>query len=271
MSDQTELLVKCMNDVDYLPNFLSEHAERIREIDSMVEDLNHKIQRDTLSRIHILMQLPIEERTKLYDATMEMYGQIERLSDRKVQLAKEMYEAVERYVQDMDGKLVDVEATCRHLEKIHLEMSNEDEPVYCTCKQVSFGNMIACENPDCEIEWFHYGCVGLSNKPEATILVVDPMFEKSPQSNTSTTESNIVDCDGGRTASDIVSWTSLKGNEMIPSVVVFAAATIVVCSSHGGVRNHSTEIIHRDSSQARAPVKSDYIRPCYFTNWAQYR
>ncbi|EYC03522.1 hypothetical protein Y032_0093g2637 [Ancylostoma ceylanicum] len=53
--------------------------------------------------------------------------------------------------------------------------------------------------------------------------------------------------------------------------VIFAAA-ITVCSSHGAVRNHSTEIIHRDLSQAsRAPVKSDYLRPCYFTNWAQYR
>ncbi|KAK6060404.1 hypothetical protein COOONC_01938 [Cooperia oncophora] len=59
---------------------------------------------------------------------------------------------------------------------------------------------------------------------------------------------------------------------MISSAVIFAAAAIVVCSSHGGVRNHSTEIIHRDySTQARSPVKSDYIRPCYFTNWAQYR
>ncbi len=22
--------------------------------------------------------------------------------------------------------------------------------------------MIACENPDCSIEWFHFGCVGLT-------------------------------------------------------------------------------------------------------------
>ena len=27
--------------------------------------------------------------------------------------------------------------------------------------QVSFGEMIACDNPDCAIEWFHFECVGL--------------------------------------------------------------------------------------------------------------
>ncbi|KAK5982852.1 Acidic mammalian chitinase [Trichostrongylus colubriformis] len=59
---------------------------------------------------------------------------------------------------------------------------------------------------------------------------------------------------------------------MILNGVVFAAIAIATCSSHGGVRNHSTEIIHRDgSTNSRAPVKNDYIRACYFTNWAQYR
>lgn len=40
-----------------------------------------------------------------------------------------------------------------------------DEPTYCVCEQVSFGEMICCDNLDCPIEWFHFGCVGLTSKP----------------------------------------------------------------------------------------------------------
>ncbi|KAG4106345.1 hypothetical protein H8356DRAFT_1628677 [Neocallimastix lanati (nom. inval.)] len=41
-----------------------------------------------------------------------------------------------------------------------------DEPTYCKCHQVSFGEMIACDNEDCAIEWFHYSCVGLVGPPK---------------------------------------------------------------------------------------------------------
>ncbi|KAK1310462.1 PHD finger protein ING2 [Acorus calamus] len=38
-----------------------------------------------------------------------------------------------------------------------------NEPTYCVCHQVSFGDMIACDNENCEGgEWFHYSCVGLT-------------------------------------------------------------------------------------------------------------
>jgi hypothetical protein len=37
-------------------------------------------------------------------------------------------------------------------------------------RRVSFGQMIACENPDCQIEWYHFECVGLKEEP------VDPWF-----------------------------------------------------------------------------------------------
>jgi hypothetical protein len=35
------------------------------------------------------------------------------------------------------------------------------------CVQVSFGQMVGCENEDCLIEWFHFECVGLKEKVRA--------------------------------------------------------------------------------------------------------
>ncbi|KAI4900918.1 hypothetical protein NFI96_026088 [Prochilodus magdalenae] len=41
-----------------------------------------------------------------------------------------------------------------------------NEPTYCLCSQVSYGEMIGCDNADCPIEWFHFSCVGLTTKPK---------------------------------------------------------------------------------------------------------
>ncbi|KAI8620512.1 the Ing1 Phd finger in complex with A histone H3k4me3 peptide, partial [Chytriomyces sp. MP71] len=43
-----------------------------------------------------------------------------------------------------------------------------NEPRYCVCNGVSYGEMIGKGEHICEIEWFHYGCVGLSEKVEGT-------------------------------------------------------------------------------------------------------
>jgi hypothetical protein len=39
------------------------------------------------------------------------------------------------------------------------------EETYCLCKRVSFGQMIACDDKRCKIEWYHMGCVGLTATP----------------------------------------------------------------------------------------------------------
>ncbi|KAK0052411.1 inhibitor of growth protein 3 [Biomphalaria pfeifferi] len=44
--------------------------------------------------------------------------------------------------------------------------ADPNEPRYCLCNQVSYGEMVGCDNNDCPIEWFHYGCVGLSQAPK---------------------------------------------------------------------------------------------------------
>ncbi|CAG9765428.1 unnamed protein product [Ceutorhynchus assimilis] len=41
-----------------------------------------------------------------------------------------------------------------------------DEPTYCLCDQISFGEMIMCDNDLCPIEWFHFSCVSLTTKPK---------------------------------------------------------------------------------------------------------
>ncbi|KAJ5835046.1 Zinc finger PHD-type [Penicillium robsamsonii] len=49
-----------------------------------------------------------------------------------------------------------------------LEQIDANEPRYCLCGDVSFGTMICCENQDCDREWFHLNCVGLTEVPSRT-------------------------------------------------------------------------------------------------------
>ncbi len=44
--------------------------------------------------------------------------------------------------------------------------TNEDEETYCTCEQISYGQMICCDNKSCKIQWFHFNCVKLNTKPK---------------------------------------------------------------------------------------------------------
>jgi hypothetical protein len=41
-----------------------------------------------------------------------------------------------------------------------------NEPKYCYCDDVSYGEMVACDNESCSREWFHLKCAGLSKAPD---------------------------------------------------------------------------------------------------------
>lgn len=43
--------------------------------------------------------------------------------------------------------------------------SSGEEPRYCYCQNVSYGEMVACDAEDCPREWFHLECVGLGRAP----------------------------------------------------------------------------------------------------------
>ena len=42
----------------------------------------------------------------------------------------------------------------------------EEEELYCTCRDISYGNMIFCESSSCVIQWFHFKCVNLTTTPK---------------------------------------------------------------------------------------------------------
>lgn len=51
--------------------------------------------------------------------------------------------------------------------------NTKDNQVYCYCRNVSYGEMIGCDNEECTNEWFHLDCVGLSEPPRGVWFCPD--------------------------------------------------------------------------------------------------
>jgi hypothetical protein len=48
-----------------------------------------------------------------------------------------------------------------------------NEPTYCICHRVSFGEMVCCDSSDCPTQWFHFECVGLTSSPKGKWFCAD--------------------------------------------------------------------------------------------------
>lgn len=53
----------------------------------------------------------------------------------------------------------------RHFKK-DWNSGEETNERYCICKDISYGDMIMCDNSRCETQWFHFVCVGLNAAPK---------------------------------------------------------------------------------------------------------
>lgn len=117
---------------------------------------------------------------------------VEKVSAAKVKLAQQSYDIVDVHIRQLDEELKRVEGEMRRRDLLppvesprerdrrrrkRLQAEGEasgsmavdpNEPVYCICGQVAFGDMVGCDNADCEEEWFHLACVNLSKLPTGT-------------------------------------------------------------------------------------------------------
>ncbi|KAH0867940.1 hypothetical protein HID58_074962 [Brassica napus] len=95
-----------------------------------------------------------------------------RIADEKLALAMQAYDLVDMHVQQLD----------QYMKKSNEQMRREKENASASNLENSgeagkagegrrggrknYGEMIACDNNECKIEWFHFGCVGLKDQPK---------------------------------------------------------------------------------------------------------
>lgn len=58
-----------------------------------------------------------------------------------------------------------------------IEPAEDDEERYCYCQGVSYGEMVACDKPDCPRQWFHLECIGLKSVPKSAKWYCDECKE----------------------------------------------------------------------------------------------
>lgn len=104
-----------------------------------------------------------EERIALKKESNELFDRLNSYADDKMELAHQTYELIDKNIK----RLISIGQSEEQVSLIGFDMPlDPNEPKYCICRGVSHGDMIACDNKECNIEWFHYACVGLKAAPK---------------------------------------------------------------------------------------------------------
>lgn len=48
------------------------------------------------------------------------------------------------------------------------DSSTEEDAELCHCRSQDLGRMVACDNTECKIKWYHFECVALHTNPEGS-------------------------------------------------------------------------------------------------------
>jgi hypothetical protein len=171
-----------------LTNISTEALGEVEKLDILTQRLSRKIDKeisemcstgdDSKSRKVLLMRQVLED-----------------LADKKTAIALRSYDLLDQHIQLVDKEIKLLETSIRlhgtaeapseepvkssngrkkggqnanasRAQELLQTIVDPNEPVYCFCRQVAFGNMVACDNEECSIEWFHCSCVNLTKMPK---------------------------------------------------------------------------------------------------------
>lgn len=91
---------------------------------------------------------------------IELHKDLKRL-EQDNRLLSGNFTAASTEIRQLKENLAEVE-----LRNQRLRVLNSREDIWCSCNREAFGEMIACDNPNCAIKWYHLECVYLTEAPE---------------------------------------------------------------------------------------------------------
>lgn len=196
-----------LESISNLPADLRRNFALMRELDSRCQELIQSIEKQQKTHFTAL-RTALRNGSK--KPSEDVVAQIRKdfsvatgLADEKVALAIQAYNMVDKQIRKLDTDLrrFEIEMGDKTENKVNnraqkraaapaekgrsVKQKQEEvipnaigsdlpidpnEPTYCYCQRVSFGHMIACDNSECPLEWFHFGCVGLTSKPKGKWL-----------------------------------------------------------------------------------------------------
>ncbi|GMR32162.1 hypothetical protein PMAYCL1PPCAC_02357, partial [Pristionchus mayeri] len=196
--DVDKIIAEGLDQLDKLPAKVQKTTKEMRELDIKCTELMKNTKLKVCGYVKGMKKMTKEQKNHYIAEIDKMYAEAEELSRAKVALATKLYDSVDEDISMMDKTTKKLEAGSRKhndddpgtsdggrrkkkrkgdeseegsgLNVPAVEMPvDPNEPVYCTCHQVSFGEMICCDNPDCKVEWFHFQCVGMTAGPSNNV------------------------------------------------------------------------------------------------------
>ncbi|SCU85470.1 LAME_0D01464g1_1 [Lachancea meyersii CBS 8951] len=158
---ETDVRYTFLDALDHLPSDLIRSLWTIQGLELRQDEIRTFVDQQAVKEAQHLQRL-IQQRQEQLDF--------------QIQEMQEMAEVQARYLAHEESVELKTKSAKTHTRipqppeplkiKINLKPSHSDEPVYCHCRNVSYGQMIACDNRRCPTEWFHYACVGLTHAPK---------------------------------------------------------------------------------------------------------
>lgn len=148
----------------------------IRRLAAMIDASLHKIENG-------------DRNTEIVEDIRVMKNSLQLLSNKKLEIVKKSHDFLESLLSGVKSEILFLENNYDKTMKRQNENVEEDrpkkrrrrfqkgesnavdensleEPTYCSCNRIAFGEMIACDNKACPIEWYHYSCVNIIAQPK---------------------------------------------------------------------------------------------------------